>query len=82
MARCLLPLAAVFFSCLTVLPASAAEKSSPLPDTSSERRVEVDTQRERITGADTLTNTTPSGEQTILEAPVDTTDAPSADKDN
>jgi hypothetical protein len=44
--------------------------------------VEVDTQRERITRADTLTNTAPSGEQTILEAPVDTTDAPSADKDN
>ncbi|MCR8721618.1 hypothetical protein NVV30_23345 [Pseudomonas syringae] len=76
MARRLLPLFATLLTCLTTFAVSAADKQNPLPETSSERRVEVDTQREQITRADLAASKRPDGAQTIVDAPIDTADAP------
>ncbi|NAS98415.1 hypothetical protein CU664_03335, partial [Pseudomonas syringae pv. actinidifoliorum] len=46
----------------------------------SERRVEVDTQREQITGADLAASKRPDGAQTIVDAPIDTADAPASNE--
>ncbi|KPX71377.1 hypothetical protein ALP50_03631 [Pseudomonas syringae pv. spinaceae] len=80
MARRLLPLVATLLTCLTTFAVSAANKENPLPATSSERRVEVDTQREQITGADLAARKIPSGAQTIVDAPIDTADAPAGNE--
>ncbi|NAT25545.1 hypothetical protein CU665_22970 [Pseudomonas syringae pv. actinidifoliorum] len=80
MARRLLPLVATLLTCLTTFAVSAADKQNPLPETSSERRVEVDTQREQITGADLAASKRPDGAQTIVDAPIDTADAPASNE--
>lgn len=60
MARRLLPVVATLLTCLSAFSVSAADKDNPLPETSSERRVQVDTQRERITGADSAAQKHPA----------------------
>ncbi|RMV38332.1 hypothetical protein ALP13_03351 [Pseudomonas syringae pv. maculicola] len=80
MARRLLPLVATLLTCLTTFAVSAANKENPLPAASSERRVEVDTQREQITGADLAARKIPNGAQTIVDAPIDTADAPAGNE--
>ncbi|MDA3137207.1 hypothetical protein HG619_25635 [Pseudomonas syringae] len=66
---------------LAALPVSAADRQNPLPSTSSERRAEVDAQREQITGADAAVQKTPNGAQTVVDAPIDTADAPAGNED-
>ncbi|KAA8718576.1 MULTISPECIES: hypothetical protein [Pseudomonas syringae group] len=80
MARRLLPVVATLLTCLSAFSVSAADKDNPLPETSSERRVQVDTQRERITGADSAAQKTPGGAQTIVDAPIETADAPAGNE--
>ncbi|KPX29506.1 Uncharacterized protein ALO77_02541 [Pseudomonas coronafaciens pv. garcae] len=80
MARHLLPAAAALLTCLAALSVSAADTENPLPQTSSERRVAVDAKRQQITGADLATQKTSGGAQTIVDAPIDTTDAPAGDE--
>ncbi len=41
MARRLLPVVATLLTCLSAFSVSAADKDNPLPETSSERRVQV-----------------------------------------
>ncbi|SHM57541.1 hypothetical protein SAMN05216593_101600 [Pseudomonas asturiensis] len=82
MARSLLPLAATLFMVFTVTNASASDHSTPSPSTSSELRTSVDTKREQITGANAVKTQGSTGEQKILDLPIETADAPSADEDN
>lgn len=82
MARSLLPLAATFLMGFTVSHAIAGDQNNPPLSTSSELRVQVDTKREQITGADDVKEQGSTGAQTILDAPIDTADAPSADEGN
>ncbi|MCI3946486.1 hypothetical protein BW686_06625 [Pseudomonas syringae] len=82
MARRLLPAAATLLTCLVAFSVSAADKENPLPETSSERRVQVDAQREQITGADLAAQKTSSGAQTIVDAPIDTADAPAGNAEH
>lgn len=77
MARSLLPLAATLLLSFTVLSASAADAHHSSASTSSDVRVEVDAQREHLTGANTVKTQGTAGAQTVLDAPVDTADAPS-----
>ncbi|MBA1230688.1 hypothetical protein G7013_13665 [Pseudomonas viridiflava] len=81
MARRLLPLAAALLTCLINLPASAADNQNPSPATSDALRAQVDAKRQHLTGAEAVTEKQPGGEQTVLDAPIDTTDAPAGDKE-
>lgn len=81
MARSLLPLTATLLMGFTVCHAKAADHSSLPPSSSSDLRVEVDTKREQITGADDVERQGSTGSQTIVDTPVDTADAPSADEE-
>lgn len=81
MARSLLPLAATLFMGFTVTSAWATDNSTPLPSTSSEVRTSVEIKREQITGASAAKAQVSTGEQTILDTPIETADAPSADED-
>ncbi len=78
MARSLLPLAATLLLSLTVLSASAADAHHP--SASTDVRVEVDAQREHLTGANAVKAQGTEGAQTVLDAPVDTADAPSGNE--
>ncbi|RMV05213.1 hypothetical protein ALP17_00881 [Pseudomonas savastanoi] len=82
MASPLLPVVATLLMSLAALPVSAADRQNPLPSTSSERRAEVDAQREQITGADAAVQKTPNGAQTVVDAPIDTADAPAGSEDH
>ncbi|RMP41967.1 hypothetical protein ALQ26_00905 [Pseudomonas amygdali pv. lachrymans] len=82
MASPLLPVVATLLMSLAALPVSAADRQNPLPSTSSERRAEVDAQREQITGADAAVQKTPNGAQTVVDAPIDTADAPAGNEDH
>ncbi|KPX39814.1 Uncharacterized protein ALO68_03026 [Pseudomonas syringae pv. helianthi] len=82
MASPLLPVVATLMMSLAALPVFAADRQNPLPSTSSERRAEVDTQREQITGADVAAQKTPNGAQTLVDAPIDTADAPAGTEDH
>ncbi|KPY63387.1 Uncharacterized protein ALO46_00752 [Pseudomonas syringae pv. solidagae] len=82
MASPLLPVVATLLMSLAALPVSAADGQNPLPSTSSERRAEVDAQREQITGADAAVQKTPNGAQTVVDAPIDTADAPAGNEDH
>ncbi|CAM3209741.1 hypothetical protein [Pseudomonas floridensis] len=80
MARRLLPLAAAVITCLINLPASAADNQPPSPATSDALRAQVDAKRAHLTGAHVETQKQPAGEQTVLNAPIDTADAPAVDE--
>ncbi|MCD5984905.1 MULTISPECIES: hypothetical protein [Pseudomonas] len=79
MARRLLPLAATVLMCLINLPASAADNQNPSPATSNALRAQVDAKRQHLTGADAVPQEQPTGEQALLDAPIDTADAPVVD---
>jgi len=79
MARRLLLSFSSFLVCLTALSATAADKNSPSNSSSAELRAEVDHKREHITGADAITKKTTNSAQSMLDSPVDTTDAPAVD---
>ncbi|SQF98997.1 Uncharacterised protein [Paucimonas lemoignei] len=81
MARRLLPLAASLLMGFNVTCALASDNSTPSPSTSSELRTSVDTKREQITGANAVKKQGSIGEQSILDIPIETADAPSADED-
>lgn len=80
MARRMLSAAATWLACCSTFSTWADEISTPIPATSSEIRIEVDAKRAQITGADTARTEATSNNQTILEAPVDTDDAPTVDE--
>ncbi|WP_439884537.1 hypothetical protein ACTACK_19140 [Pseudomonas syringae] len=80
MARRLLPVAAAVLTCLINFPASAAAHQNPSPATSDALRAQVDAKRQHLTGADALPQKQPTGEQALLDAPVDTADAPVVDE--
>ncbi|RMQ11962.1 hypothetical protein ALP98_00571 [Pseudomonas viridiflava] len=82
MASPLLPVVTTLLISLSTFAVSAADRQNPLPSTSSERRAEVDDQREHITGADLAVQKTPGGAQTVVDAPIDTADAPGSDADH
>ncbi|MEE4617049.1 hypothetical protein V2K05_16235 [Pseudomonas alliivorans] len=80
MARRLLPVAAAVMTCLINFPASAADPQNLSPATSNALRAQVDAKRQQLTGADAVTLKKPTGEQALLDVPVDTADAPVMDE--
>ena len=80
MARRLLPVAAAVLTCLINFPASAADHQNTSPATSDALRAQVNAKRQHLTGADALPQKQPTGEQALLDAPVDTADAPVVDE--
>jgi hypothetical protein len=82
MARYVLRAGACVLLCFTAVSAFATDNTSASSNTSADLRMAVDDKREHLTGADAVQKNRTTGEQPILEAPVDTEDAPSVEEQN
>lgn len=82
MARHLLRAGACALLCITAASAFATDNTPASANTSADLRKAVDEKREHLTGADAVQKKRTAGEQPILEAPIDTEDAPSVEEQN
>ncbi len=78
MTRSMLPVFGAVLLCAQSLSAFAADSTSTATKGTSDAqvRVQVEAERDRISGADKVTTPVQKGASTLLDEPVDTDDAP------
>lgn len=78
MLRIMSPVMGAVLLCAQSLSVMAADNSSPSNDGNANQqlREQIEAKRDQLTGAATLAPATPNGVGTLLDAPVETDDAP------